>query len=76
MSALHVFQMRAGPEWFAALDRWRSQQPGLPTRAAAIRWIVAEAIGDVADTGDTGDTAFGHDPLCDVTPEEMRAFLN
>ena len=78
MKAVHLFQMRAGADWFAALDRWRAQQPGVPSRAEAIRRIVADAIGDVGDVaaiGDVADVGDG-DPLASLSPEELRGFLN
>ncbi len=77
MKAVHLFQMRAGADWFAALDRWRAQQPGVPSRAEAIRRIVADAIGDAGDVGDVaaiGDVDDG-DPLALLSPEEMRLSL-
>ncbi len=74
MKAVHLFQMRAGADWFAALDHWRAQQPGVPSRAEAIRRIVADVIGDVGDVaaiGDVGDC----DPLASLNPEELRLSL-
>lgn len=38
-----LLQLRADPEWFEALDEWRRHQTDLPSRAEAVRRIVAEA---------------------------------
>jgi hypothetical protein len=34
------FEMRLPPELGARLDRWRSQQPGVPSRAEAARCLM------------------------------------
>ncbi|WP_158000008.1 hypothetical protein [Sphingomonas elodea] len=39
-----VFQMRASEEWLAMLDNWRRSQPSIPSRAEAIRQLVAIAL--------------------------------
>ena len=36
-----VFQMRASDEWLRQIDDWRRQQVDLPSRAEAIRRLVA-----------------------------------
>jgi hypothetical protein len=41
------FQMRASDEWWRGVDDWRRLQPDMPTRAEAIRRLVA--IGLKAD---------------------------
>jgi hypothetical protein len=40
----HTFQMRVAPEWLAQLDAWRAKQPGIPSRAEAIRQLVASGL--------------------------------
>jgi metal-responsive CopG/Arc/MetJ family transcriptional regulator len=32
-----------------AIDRWRAQKEGLPSRAEAIRRLVAQAIGEASE---------------------------
>lgn len=34
------FEMRANQKWIEAVDAWRAQQPGIPSRAEAIRRLV------------------------------------
>ena len=41
---LERFEMRAAPEFLAAVDKWRAKQPGLPSRAEAIRQLVEKAL--------------------------------
>ncbi len=48
------FEMRATRRWLAALDDWRRNQPGLPSRGEAIRRLV--------DTALSPDLARPHDP--------------
>lgn len=38
------FEMRAAPSWLRALDDWRRKQDDLPSRAEAIRRLVAIAL--------------------------------
>jgi hypothetical protein len=35
------FQMRVSPEWLAQIDDWRRKQPDIPSRAEAVRLLVA-----------------------------------
>lgn len=47
MALVHdrTFQMRASDEWLRKLDDWRrQQQPDIPSRAEAIRRLVAMAL--------------------------------
>jgi hypothetical protein len=44
MIASETFKMRASPEWLATLDAWRRLQPDLPSRAEAVRRLVAAGI--------------------------------
>jgi hypothetical protein len=34
------FEMLAAPEWLTSVDNWRAKQPGIPSRAEAIRRLV------------------------------------
>ncbi len=36
-----TFQMRVTPEWLTLIDDWRRHQPDIPSRAEAIRRLVA-----------------------------------
>ena len=36
-----LFQLRVSEKFFAALDRWRSKQKPIPSRAEAVRVLVA-----------------------------------
>jgi len=50
----HKFMMVVSPAFLVRVDKWRSQQPGLPSRAEAIRSIVdaeLDRAGIVADAG-------------------------
>lgn len=38
--------VRLQPDQIAAVDRWRSKQPDLPTRPEAIRRLVEKALAD------------------------------
>jgi hypothetical protein len=38
------FQFYAADEFFAAIDKWRAQQPGLPGRSEAIRHLVGRGL--------------------------------
>jgi len=38
------FQMRVSPAWLATLDEWRRHQPGIPSRAEAIRRLVEKGL--------------------------------
>lgn len=38
------FQMRANREWLDKIDAWRVKQPGIPSRAEAIRRLVEKAL--------------------------------
>jgi hypothetical protein len=50
-----AFQMRVSPEWFAPVDAWRAKQPGIPSRAEAVRRLVAAGLDRyTADEGGTG----------------------
>lgn len=53
MSLIHdrTFQMRANDDWLARLDDWRRQQAEIPSRAEAIRQLVAIGIA-AAKSGD------------------------
>ena len=33
-------EMRAKPEWLAAIDEWRRRQPTIPSRTEAVRQLV------------------------------------
>jgi len=35
------FQMRVSRDWLSTIDDWRRQQPDIPSRAEAIRQLVA-----------------------------------
>ncbi|WP_158000029.1 hypothetical protein [Sphingomonas elodea] len=35
------FEMKAPAPWLHEIDRWRARQPGIPSRAEAIRQLVA-----------------------------------
>jgi len=39
------FEMVAPEGWLEAIDRWRGGQPGIPSRAEAIRSIVGRYLG-------------------------------
>lgn len=39
-----AFQMRVVPEWLATIDKWRGSQKPIPSRAEAIRQLVAAAL--------------------------------
>jgi hypothetical protein len=39
------FEMRVMPEWLAHIDAWRRRQPDLPSRAEAVRLLVARGLG-------------------------------
>jgi hypothetical protein len=41
---LKRFEMLAPPAWFEAIDRWRGAQPGIPSRAEAIRRLVEKGL--------------------------------
>jgi len=36
--------MRVTLDWLAEIDAWRRQQPDLPTRGGAIRWLIQKAL--------------------------------
>jgi hypothetical protein len=38
------FQMRVTDEFFAVIDKWRSEQRPIPTRSEAIRRLVDQAL--------------------------------
>ena len=38
------FEMLAPPEWLDKVDAWRARQPGIPSRAEAIRRLVDAAL--------------------------------
>jgi hypothetical protein len=44
MPANRPFQMRAPDDWWRDIDDWRRLQPDLPTRAEAIRRLVAKGL--------------------------------
>jgi hypothetical protein len=41
---LKRFEMLAPPDWLARVDQWRARQPGIPSRAEAIRRLVLQAL--------------------------------
>ncbi len=41
------FEMQLSAELMERIDRWRSEQPALPSRAAAIRAWVERGLADV-----------------------------
>ena len=46
--ATETFKERVSPEWLAILDAWRRLQPDLPSRAEAMRRLVATGL-EVSD---------------------------
>ena len=40
-----VFQMRVSEDFLRSIDDWRRQQPGLPSRAEAIRRLTEAGLG-------------------------------
>ena len=42
--ATETFKARVSPEWLAILDAWRRLQPDLPSRAEAVRRLVATGL--------------------------------
>jgi hypothetical protein len=46
--ATETFKARVSPEWLAILDAWRRLQPDLPSRAEAVRRLVATGL-EVSD---------------------------
>lgn len=47
------FQMRVSDAWIAQIDQWRARQPGIPSRAEAIRQLVATGL-KAAEPKDAG----------------------
>ena len=43
---LRRFELLAPPAWFEAIDQWRAKQPGIPSRAEAIRRLVEKGLTD------------------------------
>ena len=43
--------LMASPEWVAAIDDWRSGGRPIPSRSAAIRALVTEALGSKTGEG-------------------------
>jgi hypothetical protein len=39
------FIFSAEPSFLAKIDKWRAQQPDLPTRAEAVRRLIKKALG-------------------------------
>ena len=37
-------QVKVSPEELAAVDRWRSNQPTQPSRAASLRWFAMQGV--------------------------------
>ena len=46
--ATETFKARVSPEWLAILDAWRRSQPDLPSRAEAVRRLVASGLDPLA----------------------------
>jgi hypothetical protein len=40
------FIFSAEPSLLARIDKWRGKQPGVPTRAEAVRRLILKALGD------------------------------
>ena len=40
------FQMRVSDAWIKLVDDWRAKQPGIPSRAEAIRRLVEKALDE------------------------------
>jgi hypothetical protein len=38
------FQIRGSPAFFKSVDKWRREQPDLPSRAEAFRRLVEQAL--------------------------------
>jgi hypothetical protein len=38
------FEMKVASPWMEKVDRWRAQQPGIPSRAEAIRRLVEKGL--------------------------------
>jgi len=38
------FEMVTPPGWMESIDEWRSKQPGIPSRAEAIRRLVEKGL--------------------------------
>ena len=85
--ATQTFKMRVTPEWVTLLDAWRRAQPDLPSRAEAVRRLVAaglklpsgsvdgRAIIEVIRRGIEGLTdecACGHDDVCPMGKTESE----
>jgi hypothetical protein len=43
-AAAQMVMLRLKPEQFAALDRWRLEQVGPPSRNAAVRWVLEQFL--------------------------------
>jgi hypothetical protein len=43
-SAVRRLQLIAPVDWLKRIDAWRRHQPNLPTRSAAIRELVSQAL--------------------------------
>lgn len=41
---LKRFEMLAPQHWYDSVDAWRAKQPGIPSRAEAIRQLVERAL--------------------------------
>lgn len=49
------FQMRVSDAWVAQIDGWRAKQPGIPSRAEAIRQLVAIGLATCAEISKGAD---------------------
>ena len=54
-----VFQMRVSEDFLRSIDDWRRQQPGLPSRAEAIRRLTEAGLGKAPSSAPTGGSAPG-----------------
>src|SRR5882757_8552651 len=54
-----VFQMRVSEDFLRSIDDWRRQQPGLPSRAEAIRRLTEAGLGKAPSSSPPGGSAPG-----------------
>lgn len=40
----HRFEMKVTDSWLHRVDEWRARQPGIPSRAEAIRRLVEQSL--------------------------------